>query len=364
MPKVWDHAVMCRPTFTPKFTVLLSLLLSLWVAGARAQAQTLLDSFSQDSVLNGSLWSADTLLLRAMAIIVGGAGSFQAPTLSFSNAGMTMSGVTGVGQLTGIQSNQSFTPPFSTQVTVMGTVANGNAFAVELANEDLSQYLVAAGNLNPGNIGAVRYYGMYLSYTGGASILDLTPAINVWYTITIALDASGNASVVLTDAFGTVLGSQTSLMTGTGPFYLFLTQSEGTPYTVGPNVAVWQQASVKQPFVHPAFFTGEDALGSGVYYLQFPDNSLFGYYNYTSSSIIYHYDMGFEAFVPSTSGQIYFYDFASQHWWYTSASLFPYLYDFTLNTFIYYFPAVNNPGHYSSNPRVFSNLTTDKIFSM
>lgn len=31
---------------------------------------------------------------------------------------------------------------------------------------------------------------------------------------------------------------------------------------------------------HPAFFSGEVSLGSGVYYLQFPDNDLFGYYNY------------------------------------------------------------------------------------
>ncbi len=72
--------------------------------------------------------------------------------------------------------------------------------------------------------------------------------------------------------------------------------------------------------------------------MQFPDTNLFGYYGYLSSSILYHLDMGYEAFIAATGGQIYFYDFASGHWWYSSASLFPYLYDFTLNTFIYYFP--------------------------
>jgi hypothetical protein len=115
---------------------------------------------------------------------------------------------------------------------------------------------------------------------------------------------------------------------------------------------------------HPAFFAGEDLLSGIVYYLKFPGGNLFGYYEYLSSSILYHFDMGYEAFIPGPGDQIYFYDFASGHWWYSSASLFPYLYDFTLNTFIYYFPDTANPGHYTTNPRYFSNLTTGKIFTM
>jgi hypothetical protein len=74
--------------------------------------------------------------------------------------------------------------------------------------------------------------------------------------------------------------------------------------------------------------------------------------------------MGYEAFIPGAGNQIYFYDFASVHWLYSSPSLFPYLYDFTLNTFIYYFPSTTSPGHYTSNPRYFSNLTTEQIFTM
>ena len=115
---------------------------------------------------------------------------------------------------------------------------------------------------------------------------------------------------------------------------------------------------------HPAFFNGEDFLSGIVYYLQFPDGNLFGYYEYLSSSILYHFDMGYEAFIPSSGGQIYFYDFASGHWWYSSPTVFPYLYDFTLNTFIYYFPDTKNAGHYTTNPRYFSNLTTGQIFTM
>jgi YD repeat-containing protein len=115
---------------------------------------------------------------------------------------------------------------------------------------------------------------------------------------------------------------------------------------------------------HPSFFNGEVSISGGVYYLQFPDGNLFGYYNYPSSSVIYHYDMGFEGFVAGSPGEIYLYDFTSSHWFYTSNTLFPYLYDFTLETWIYYFPDTKSAGHYTTNPRFFSNLSTGKIFTM
>jgi hypothetical protein len=118
---------------------------------------------------------------------------------------------------------------------------------------------------------------------------------------------------------------------------------------------------------HPAFFNGEASLGSGVYYLhylQFPNSSLFGYYNYVASSIFYHYDMGYEAFIPGSGADVYLYDFTTSHWFYTSSTLFPYLFDFTLKTWIYYFPDTTKPGHYTTAPRYFANLTTQTIFTM
>jgi len=105
-------------------------------------------------------------------------------------------------------------------------------------------------------------------------------------------------------------------------------------------------------------------LGSGVYYLQFPSNAVFGYYNYVASSILYHYDMGYEAFILGSASDVYLFDFSSGHWMYTSSTLFPYLYDFSLSTWLYYFPDTKNAGHYTTNPRYFVNLTTQKIFTM
>ena len=116
---------------------------------------------------------------------------------------------------------------------------------------------------------------------------------------------------------------------------------------------------------HPAFFAGEVALGSGIYYLQFPDGNLFGYYAYMGSGFIFHFDMGYEYVDPVSSGNgVYLWDYASGHWFYTNASLFPYLYDFTLNAWIFYFPDTKNAGHYTTNPRYFVNLATGQIFTM
>ena len=137
---------------------------------------------------------------------------------------------------------------------------------------------------------------------------------------------------------------------------IFYTLSTWNPYT-----AVLMESDFT---IAPAFFAGEVALGSGVEYLQFPDGNVFGYYNLANFPIFYHYDLGFESFVDGGNGSAFLYDFASRHWFYTSPSLFPYLYDFTLNAWLYYFPNTTEPGHYTSNPRYFSNLTTGKIITM
>ena len=129
------------------------------------------------------------------------------------------------------------------------------------------------------------------------------------------------------------------------------------------NLASQKLLEIAEP---PAFFNGEISLGSGVYYLQFPNGNLFGYYNFPGFPILYHYDMGFESFIDAMDGNAgaYLYDFSSGHWFYTSPALFPYLYDFSLNAWLYYFPSTTNPGHYTTNLRYFSNLKTGKIIMM
>jgi hypothetical protein len=163
-----------------------------------------------------------------------------------------------------------------------------------------------------------------------------------WLTIPSGTSGSGTGTITFAAAANTSNTPQVGTLT-----------IAGVPYTVTQAAGPLSE-----------FFAGEDSLGNGVYYLQFPNGNLLGYYNLTDYPLIYHYDLGSEAFVDGGNGAAYLYDFTSGHWWYTNNALFPDLYDFNLNTWIYYFPSTTNAGHYTSNPRYFANLTTGMIFTM
>ncbi len=120
--------------------------------------------------------------------------------------------------------------------------------------------------------------------------------------------------------------------------------------------------------VHPPYFNGEVALENSVYYLQFPSGNPFGYYSYLTPdpTYIYHFDLGYEYWFDAADGEggVYLYDFASGTFFYTSPTFpFPYLYDFTLNAVLYYYPDTTNPGHYTTDPRYFYNFGTGQIIT-
>ncbi|MDB6022401.1 MAG: hypothetical protein JWQ04_2258 [Pedosphaera sp.] len=119
--------------------------------------------------------------------------------------------------------------------------------------------------------------------------------------------------------------------------------------------------------VPAGFFTGQVSLGSGVDYLQFPDGVVFGYYNLGSFEFptFYHYDMGFEYFFDANNAAhgCYLYDYSSSTFFYTDPATFPYLYDFTLNAWLYYYPDTAKPGHYTTNPRYFYDFGTSKVIN-
>jgi hypothetical protein len=144
-------------------------------------------------------------------------------------------------------------------------------------------------------------------------------------------------------------------------------------HTMAPNGVTPARSAaltIRTPSMGP-FCATEQALGSGIYYMQFSNGNLFGTYAFmqgsasAQSAVIYHFDMGYESILPADGpGGVYMYDHASGHWFYTSSSAFPFLYDFTLNAWIYYLADRKNPGHYTANPRYFMNINTSKIFTM
>ena len=117
-----------------------------------------------------------------------------------------------------------------------------------------------------------------------------------------------------------------------------------------------------------AFFAGAVPLSNGVYYLTLPGGNIFGYYSYLPDpNYIYHFDMGYEYVFDAGDGNggVYLYDFASSHWWYTSRAYeFPYVYDFSLSSVLYYYPDTHNAGHYTTNPRYFYDFATGQIIQL
>ncbi len=119
---------------------------------------------------------------------------------------------------------------------------------------------------------------------------------------------------------------------------------------------------------HASLFAGEAALPNGVYYLAFANGNPFGYYSYLSDPrYIYHFDLGYEYVFEAADGKsgAYLYDFKSGGFFYTSPTFpFPYMYDFALNSVVYYYPDPNNAGRYNTNGiRYFYVFNSGKIIS-
>ena len=109
-------------------------------------------------------------------------------------------------------------------------------------------------------------------------------------------------------------------------------------------------------------------MSNGVHYLAFPNGTYFGYYAYLSDPrYLYHFDLGYEYVFDADDGKqgVYLYDFASSGFFYTSPTFpFPYLYDFSLNSVVYYYPDPNNAGRYNTNgKRNFYVFSTGQIIS-
>ena len=167
----------------------------------------------------------------------------------------------------------------------------------------------------------------------------------------------GHEGLNLDPVTGVISGTPPSAVAGT--VIVFLSDgADGAMVDIPINISAG--------YVSP-FFTGEVPI-SNVYYLQFPNGSIFGYYAYLSDRhYIYHFDLGYEYIFDANDGQsgVYFYDFTSKGFFYTSPNFpFPYLYDFNLNSVVYYYPDPNNAGHYNTNGiRYFYVFSTGQIIS-
>ncbi len=208
----------------------------------------LVDNFTTDSMLNGSLWTNNSSFLSNLANASSSPpATFVVPILTFSHLGMEMTGLSQDYETTGVQSLATFSAPFKVATTVEPTQGTANPFEIFLANADLTQFLTVTCNVSS------SYDGMWAeapNVPGQGQLWQLgeqfqppiTPALNTVYQIRMSVDALGGATVSIASR-GVVLGSLTNLQPGTGPFYLVLGQRIGNAVT-GSQVAYWKNVRV------------------------------------------------------------------------------------------------------------------------
>ena len=121
--------------------------------------------------------------------------------------------------------------------------------------------------------------------------------------------------------------------------------------------------------VPSSFFAGEVPTYNGVYYLAFANGNHFGSYAYLADlNYIYHFDLGYEYVIDANDGQngVYFYDFKSSDFFYTSPTFpFPYLYDFNLQSVVYYYldPDIPGGGEDNDGTRYFYVFSTGQLIT-
>ena len=240
-------------------------------------------------------------------------------------------------------------------LTAVGTKANG----VSAVSNSATLY----GELNAGTPPSVSI--------GNFNDGDSVTAGDAGQSVTVAVSA-GSLPIDHVDLYvdSTSVGTATAApftfslpMLPAGPHALI---AKATDKSLLSKVSEPVVVKAEATYSLPAFFSGQAALGSGAYYLAFANGNIFGYYSFLSDPhYLYHFDLGYEYVFDAQDGDagVYFYDFASSTFFYTSPVFpFPYLYDFTLNSVLYYYPDPNNPGRYNTNGyRFFYDFNTQQI---
>lgn len=125
---------------------------------------------------------------------------------------------------------------------------------------------------------------------------------------------------------------------------------------VTATVAPLKAVGTPQPtnFFSPQVYVGDAGNGYTVYYLDY-----FQYYAYPpdTQQYIYKFNFGFLYYFNEadsvSSDEAYFYDFTANDYFYTSAELYPYIYSFNRQTFLYYFEGSNPREFYDFNASSF-----------
>ncbi len=329
-----------------------------------------------------------TLTVAAGATIYGGPGSINASlinngtvesvyqTLAIYSPTFTNNGVLAVVDQPGDRGNVILSLSGTTNLTNFnasnGTLTGGTYVVTDVGDGTYLEFgmgnvLVNAATITLSGAGAnFSALNGLTTNAGNLSLLNLqqfTTSASLSNTGIISLDAGSTLHV---GGQFTAGAASTLAVTVGGTFQV----NYGPASAYAPGTLILSDFVQTGANIIPSFFTGQVNLGSGTDYLAFRNGNVFGYYGFLSDPrYIFHDDLGYEYVFDAKDGQdgVYLYDFASSHFFYTSPAFpfpFPYLYDFTLNTVLYYYPDPNHPGRYNTDgTRYFYDFATGQIIT-
>ena len=267
-------------------------------------------------------------------------------------------------------------PTLGSDGNLYGTIQNGGVnsegvvFRLTPAGDYAVLYTFTGGSDGefPGGRLVEGSDGNFYGITGGTTEPTYQPSRRTADINPIIMPIPAPTPVPSTVFRITPQGVLTSLYASSRAFSGFILGSDGNFYGTedADEGSVFELSIVS----HPAFFANQAPLTEGLYYLSFSNGNYFGYYTFQSDpNYLYHLDLGPEYFLDAKDGQegLYLYDFRSNGFFYTSPTFpFPYLYDFNLQSVVYYFPDPNNAGRYNSTAdgkRYFYDFATGTVIS-
>jgi len=300
---------------------------------------------------NGTLYIADTGN-NVIRIIT---ANDIAPTQYFVS---TLAGTPGqAGSRDGSSATAQFTQPQGVAVD-----SNFNVYVADTGNDTIRKI-----STNGAVTTLAGSAGLAGSIDGSGSAARFNGPTN--------LTLDGNGNLYVTDSYNNTLReiTPTGLVTtlggtagttgstdGTGTSALF-SQPKGVGYvllngTGNILVADYGNRTIRYGAPPVAPTAALDPFGGSVVAANLKYSLWFGYYAYATYPLVYEYNLGYEYAYPITGG-IFLYDYTSGHFWYTQSNYFPFIYDFSLQAYLYYY---ENGG----TPRYFYDFGTGQLITL
>jgi len=206
----------------------------------------LYDQFKADNALQPDLWMVNGPAGRAaMKKFESPSYTVVSPKISLDKeSGLGISGITGNGQQGSIQSVRSFVPPFTVTALCNATAIHGDALRLAISGDNGDKGVGLGFGFSDGS-GAGGDIGSFICTAPtkagepwqqvGDPLSPLPPATDIWYVLTIVVDAAGKATSAVSSG-GFPIGKATTDV-GKGPFYVVLSQEDGTAGAAGANQA-------------------------------------------------------------------------------------------------------------------------------